>query len=63
MGIDVKLVNSDNLEDWEKLINEKNILDKDFENKITYTLLIDKDIKDKLDYNNLEYSTLDDNYF
>jgi len=47
----------------EILINDDNILEKEFSLKITYTILISEDIKEKLDTFNIKYQVLDDNYF
>lgn len=47
----------------EKLINEKNIIEKEFNDNIIYTVLIDQDTKDIIDTYNLDYLIIDDNYF
>lgn len=44
----------------ERIINEKNILEKTFNDNITYTLLINTNQKEKLDTYNLTYLILDD---
>lgn len=60
----IKLTTSyQNNKNIEKLIDENNILNKEYDLDITYTLLINNDTKEKLDNNNIEYLILDDNYF
>ena len=45
------------------LINENNILNKEYLNDINYLLLVNKDILDKINSYNFKYQILDDNYF
>lgn len=47
----------------ENLVDNNNVLDKEFNLKITYTILINEDKKEKLDSLNIDYQVLDDNYF
>ena len=45
------------------LINDKNILEKDFQEDITYTLLINQELKDKFDLMNMAYTIIEETYF
>lgn len=47
----------------DNLIDNKNILKKEFDEKIIYTVIINQDLKDKLDNYNINYQILDNNYF
>ncbi len=46
-----------------KIINEENILEKNFDTKITYIILISEKRKELLDSLNFFYKVLDENYF
>jgi len=47
----------------ENIINKDNILEKKFENNITYTVIVNNVQKDMLDKFNINYNIIDNNYF
>ena len=47
----------------EKIIDQKNILEKEFKDNINYTILVDNIIKEKIDSYNIDYLIIDDNCF
>ncbi len=47
----------------EKLLKNENIIDKNYDEKITYILLVNNELEKKIKDYNLDFKVIDDNYF
>ena len=56
-------INYQDLNILESIIDNKNILEKDYQNDVTLTIIINDDKLQKINFNNFKYEILDDNFF